>query len=447
MLGRIAIGDTDHRDRDEVQAEQVLGAGNPAAKRPRTASRHQRSPVLRRLNYFWLLLIVGILVNGCVTAAGEQAVWPSWRGPAMVLLSVCMVGWYLSLIVISHTAGWPAPRRVTYGYLITGGVLVGLLLTISNSFVPLVFALMGMSASMLPLRENILPVGVAILMYLRADGLLPLAPGYTGAGIMDKLVSLATSVGIIYAITALVRERFEREQLFCELDRAHRELSEAHRRLRLSAAREADMATLRERNRLAREMHDSLGHALVSIAIKLEAVQSLFAVDAGRALAEVEDVTALVRATMSELRQSLAGLRPAPLEDRSLGCALAEMARDMEERTGVGVTCRVDEQAMSLDRDTQEALFRVAQEALTNVAKHAQASRVTLSLDLRDGEAILEVADDGIGLGATPRSGLGHYGILGMRERLEPLGGVLTLGPRPGGGTVARARVPVGKGL
>src|SRR5262249_9137987 len=159
--------------------------------------------------------------------------------------------------------------------------------------------------------------------------------------------------------------------------------------------------TLRERNRLAREMHDSLGHALVSIAIKLDAVHSLFDVDGARARAELEKTTALVRATMTELRHSLADLRPAALEEQPLDGALATLAREMEQRSGVVVTCAIAAQAACLNHDAQEALYRVGQEALTNVAKHAHARHVALALTVRDGTAALEVADDGVGLGAT----------------------------------------------
>ena len=120
----------------------------------------------------------------------------------------------------------------------------------------------------------------------------------------------------------------------------------------------------------------------------------------------------------------------------------------MARRTGVEATCVVDERASSLDRAVQEAFYRVAQEALTNVAKHARAAHVALSLAVRDGQAHLEVADDGVGLaaGAVERSSTGvgasRFGVLGMRERVEALGGVVTLGPRPGGGTVLRVSVP-----
>src|SRR6185312_7757795 len=103
--------------------------------------------------------------------------------------------------------------------------------------------------------------------------------------------------------------------------------------------------------------------------------------------------------TMTDLRHSLAGLRPAALEEQPLSQALAELAREMGGHRGFAVTCSIDNRAVSLDHGIQETLYRVGQEALTNVAKHARAKWVTLSLGL-DGDGILmEVGDDGVGLG------------------------------------------------
>jgi len=329
---------------------------------------------------------------------------------------------------------------VSYPWLASGFVLTALLLLLDQSFIGLTYALMGVSM-ILPVGDMFLPVGVAILLNVWSLGILPsTAHGYSWSAALGKLFDLAMSVGIIYALTALIRERFQREQLF-------RELGEAHQRLRLSAAREADLATLRERNRLAREMHDSLGHALVSIAVKLEAAQRLYAVDAGHAAAEMEETKALVRSTMTDLRHSLQGLRPAALEERTLGGALAELTSELGSRAGIEATCAVDEDTAILDRRRQETLYRVGQEALTNVAKHARARHVALSLTIQDGVAALEVSDDGVGLGAAERTGgPGQYGMRGMRERVEALGGALTLGPRPTGGTVLRATIPVMEG-
>jgi len=360
----------------------------------------------------------------------------------MAALSLAFLGWYLLLVWGRRRYGWPLPRRVSYSWLASGFVLTALLLPLDQSFISLSYALMGASM-ILPVREMFLPVGVAILMNVWSLGILPpTVQGYSWSDALGQLFGLAMGVGTVYALTALIRERFQRERLF-------RELSEAHQRLRLSAAREADLATLRERNRLAREMHDSLGHALVSISIKLEAAQLLSAIDAGRAAAELDETTALVRSTMTDLRHSLAGLRPAALEEQPLVEALVGLACEMGRRTGVTATCSVDERASLLDRATQEALYRVGQEALTNIAKHAHAQHVTMALILHDGRAVLEIADDGVGLDAAARDGDGaaRYGVRGMRERMEALGGTLTLGPRPDGGAVLRATIPTEEGV
>ncbi|MGI8967842.1 MAG: sensor histidine kinase, partial [Chloroflexota bacterium] len=157
--------------------------------------------------------------------------------------------------------------------------------------------------------------------------------------------------------------------------------------------------------------------------------------------AEWEDTKALVRATMGDLRTSLAGLRLPALEEQPLTAALRGLASELEARADIQVAVSVADGADRLDRSAQEALYRVAQEALANVAKHARARHVSLTLQLRSAVTQLEVADDGVGLSAAPRTGDAHYGIVGMRERVEALGGILTLGPGPDGGTILRASV------
>ncbi len=442
-MSTTTAGVSDPLARDTPPAAGASCATRPLADTPRLTSERPNSPLLRRLNLFWLVAVVALLVGGGVSASHHNpALWRSWRGPATAALSLAFLGWYLLLVWGRRRYGWPLPRRVSYSWLASGFVLTALLLPLDESFISLSYALMGASM-ILPVREMFLPVGVAILMNVWSLGILPsTAQGYSWSDALGQLFGLAMGVGTVYALTALIRERFQRERLF-------RELSEAHQRLRLSAAREADLATLRERNRLAREMHDSLGHALVSISIKLEAAQLLFTVDAGRAAAELDETTALVRSTMTDLRHSLAGLRPAALEEQPLAEALVGLACEMGRRTGVAATCSVDERASLLDRATQEALYRVGQEALTNVAKHAHAQHVTMALTLHAGRAVLKIADDGVGLGvaACDGDGAARYGVRGMRERVEALGGTLTLGPRPEGGAVLHATIPMKEGL
>ncbi|MEO7911071.1 MAG: sensor histidine kinase, partial [Roseiflexaceae bacterium] len=206
-------------------------------------------------------------------------------------------------------------------------------------------------------------------------------------------------------------------------------------------------AALRERARLAREMHDSLGHALVVVNVKLEAAQRLYAVEAGRGAAELEATRALVRATMTELRRSLADLR-APLPDHhDLPAALARLAAEVRTRTSLEVTYSatpdLQTASIQLKPEATESLWRVAREALANVERHAAAGCAALTLERQHGALILRVTDDGSGVAPADLARPGHYGIIGMRERVEALGGTLRIATRPEGGTLVEAVVPV----
>jgi signal transduction histidine kinase len=249
------------------------------------------------------------------------------------------------------------------------------------------------------------------------------------------VLSIVATSGLIYTLAVVIRQRVERDALIAELERAHRDL-------RLASARKIELAALRERNRLAREMHDSLGHALVLIVMKIEAAQRLQAVDPARAAAEWEATKALVRSTMSDLRSSLAGLRLPVLEEQTLSSALSDLAGSLQESARVKVETCIGDEVDALDRSMQEAMYRVAQEALANVARHARAEHAWLRVTL-DGDMVhLLVADDGVGLGASRTTGE-HFGVVGMRERIEALGGSFSIGPRSGGGVELRATVPV----
>jgi signal transduction histidine kinase len=274
-------------------------------------------------------------------------------------------------------------------------------------------------------------------------------------------IAISMGVGILstgymtYTSNRLMRERVEREQVFSALEDAHRQLADAHRQLELSAEHEATLAVFSERSRLAREMHDTIGHALVLIAVKLEAAQRLRAVNPERADHEIEMTKEIVRSTMSEMRASLANLRSPITTQQSIGEMLARRARESSERAGFHVAYHLQPDLDNLPTPIREALYRIGTEALTNIEKHARAHAVTLSLAHCDEAITLRVEDDGVGLPAlvaagpraaevqpaTPASPAGHYGITGMRERAEALGGQLSITPRPGGGTIVEARI------
>jgi signal transduction histidine kinase len=258
--------------------------------------------------------------------------------------------------------------------------------------------------------------------------------------IVSFLFFMVLWIGLAVFISILFYERHQRERLIVDLRKAKEQLEHY-------AIQAEELAALRERARLAREMHDSLGHALVVVNVKLEAAQRLYAVDATRGDAELEATRMLVRETMAELRRSLTNLRAALLDQQDLPAALQRIAEDIRARSSLEITCSVQPElssgATKLAPETTEALWRVAREALTNVERHAAAASAALTVERMNGTLILRVVDDGSGVAPADLARAGHYGITGMRERVEALGGTLLVAARPGGGTLVEAHLPV----
>lgn len=397
------------------------------------------------IGLFWFGIVIVLLVLcGAQAFATAPALLLTWNGALTIALMLGFAVWYPSILVLRRM--WralpcgmlPGPRWLYPRYAV-GLVLTVGLIALHVEFAPLIFADIGfiVMTSGLAWRTSVLPLIVVLMIYLAEGGVLH--SGVVGLGY--SLFAFALTSGYCYTMLAFIRQRAERERLITDLKLAQKQLQ-------TSAERDVEMAALRERNRLAREMHDTLGHALVLIAVKIEAAQRLQAVDAARSTAELEDTKALVRTTMADLRSSLAGLRMSALEDQPFRAALTEVAAELGRRTGIEIAVTIAPEADALDCPIQEALYRVAQEALANVAKHARARHAWVVLALRDDAIQLDVSDDGIGQGTVPvlaHSG-GHYGVTGMRERAEALGGALTIEPRiggDGGGTLVRAKVPL----
>jgi two-component system NarL family sensor kinase len=146
---------------------------------------------------------------------------------------------------------------------------------------------------------------------------------------------------------------------------------------------------------------------------------------------------------MEALRRTLSGLRAPGLNNRPLTQALRDLSTETSQRTGMEVICQVAVEVDQLRQAMTETLWRVTQEALMNVEKHAAARHVQIDLQMRPEAVILRVADDGIGLPQNPTNQPGHFGLRGMRERIEGLGGVLTLASNGQTGTLIEARLPL----
>jgi signal transduction histidine kinase len=228
----------------------------------------------------------------------------------------------------------------------------------------------------------------------------------------------------------------ERAQLILELEAAKQELEAARQR-------DAELAALRERERLARDLHDNLGHALVTLTVQLEAVQRLSSVDPPRAAALIEEMKSLSRSSMETLRRSLANLRAPGLGELPLTQAVQELVADIAKRTGLRVEIQLADETDRLQPAVAEVVWRVAQEALTNVEKHARAHRAALTVTLEPQLAVVQVTDDGVGLSVDAERQPGHFGLRGLRERVEGLGGTLQLSQTGNRGSQIEARLPV----
>jgi signal transduction histidine kinase len=224
------------------------------------------------------------------------------------------------------------------------------------------------------------------------------------------------------------------------------ELQAAQAKMQEYAGRIEELAVVEERNRLAREMHDTLGHRLTVAAVQLEGAQRLIEADPERAGQMVGTVREQVREALAELRQTVATLR-APVEaDLSLPHALARVAAHFETATGITVHQVLPraEELPDLPSTHRLALYRAAQEALTTIQRHAGADQVWLVLSGDGGAVTLLVGDDGRGISLTGDQA--GFGLRGLRERAAQLGGELHVEPRRGGGAQLSFRLPVESG-
>lgn len=197
-----------------------------------------------------------------------------------------------------------------------------------------------------------------------------------------------------------------------------------------------------ERRRLARELHDGVGQNLTALKHRLEQLATALPVGDGRLRDGLDQAIALCADTLEDTRNMSRLLRPPILDDLGLEAALRWMARSQGESSGADITLEM-EPLPPLHTDLQTLIFRVAQEALTNAAKHADASHVIVRLVARSGLLQLQVVDDGRGCDAGAALQAGGSGLGGMRERLRLYDGRIDLHSTPGEGTRLRAVIPL----
>lgn len=230
-----------------------------------------------------------------------------------------------------------------------------------------------------------------------------------------------------------------------ELSEAYQRQADANRRLQQYAATLEELAISRERNRLARELHDTLAHSLSALTVQLEAVRSLWDKRPDKALRMLEKADETARTGLAEARRALQALRAAPLEAMGLPGAVRELAETAAARTGAALDLRVPEALQDcLPGEVEQGVYRIAQESLENVVRHAGATALLVELAESPDGLRLTVQDDGQGMEIETAGGASDegLGIRGMQERAALIGAALAISSEAGAGTRVALTVP-----
>jgi signal transduction histidine kinase len=278
---------------------------------------------------------------------------------------------------------------------------------------------------------------VAVVVFCVGTALLDLILGVPLARMGDfayrQVVGVIFVRTLLYAVVGYLVVRLVREQ------RARREaLAEANARLAHYAITLEQLTVSRERNRLARDLHDTLAHTLSALAVQLEAISALWETNPSESRAMLDRSLAATRDGLAEARRAIQALRSAPLEDLGLALALRSLAESMAERAGWALDLRLPLRLREVRPEVEQCLYRVADEALTNIARYANAGHVAVALERSEGRLVLTVSDDGCGFDPTGPPPDGRYGLMGMRERAEVIGAILEVESQPGRGATIR---------
>jgi len=260
---------------------------------------------------------------------------------------------------------------------------------------------------------------------------------------------LAARTGVRYGQGELGQLERAFDEMAAALQDKEAERLRAHEKLRISqmVLRNLSLylqtAREEERTRIAREIHDELGQALTALKMDLSWLKRRISPEQDALKAKTATMEGVIDGTMQTIQRLSGELRPGILDDLGLAAAIEWQAGEFEKRTGIPCRIQVRPEEITLDRERSTAVFRIFQEALTNVARHAKATAVTASLETREGAVVLEVADNGRGITEEELASPKSFGLLGIRERVLFLGGVVTIEGTPGKGTTVRVEVPL----
>lgn len=259
-------------------------------------------------------------------------------------------------------------------------------------------------------------------------------------GVENALSSLNTFIFLVYMIFLLIEQLNEKERIMSlnrQLHDANNELQRANLQLEAYSREEEQMVATRERNRLAREIHDTLGHALTGIITGLEACTALLEVAPDVAKKQIQAITEVARQGMTDVRRSVKALRPDALEKYDLEKAISMTVEEMHKASNVEIQYHCNTSLNGFNNDEEEVIYRIVQESITNAIRHGEVSKIWIDICREYGVLIVRIQDNGKGCANIQKG----FGLHHMEERLHMLQGELSYNGE--NGFTVEARIPI----
>jgi two-component system, NarL family, sensor histidine kinase YdfH len=381
--------------------------------------------------FFWLV-VISLLVSYGYTVGFVS----SMRDPLRLII-------FTALILVTGALHWMltslrvGPRGIVSYFIVQG--LLAFVITIVGDNISLALGLY-----MMLVGEAFGTLGInwrgfaAMAYFLTLSGLNFYMLLHGEQFIVWVLPILPTTVFVLIFVWLLQRQNQAREAA----QNALRDLDVAHRQLTKYAAQVEDLTLANERQRMARELHDTLAQGLAGLVLQLEAIDShLSRGNTVKAQAITQQAMDRARWTLADARRAIDDLRSGDVPEVDLETAVLAEADRFTAASGIPCELSIV-LPPSLPDEVRDNALRVISEALTNIARHAQAQHAVVSLSSRDHSLDIEVRDDGVGFDPA-QIGAGHYGLIGLRERARLIGGTLNIGSAPGQGTTLKVRLPL----
>lgn len=399
------------------------------------AEQERQNDVWVRWDWLWkAIFYAAVIVSTWLMLLDDDRKASIW---AALLLTGILLLWHWGGLKLAYRKSDELDKHAMLRFIVIIGVIVlwFALVNMSPAYYFTLFGLFGQVFRHLSLRYGVITVLIltgSILYEQLADA---------GATFSLKNPTiwafLLTALGAITLgvwITAIIGQSTRRRQLIEQLEATQAELAAAERRAGI----------LEERQRLARDIHDTLAQGFTSIVMHLEAADQALPNDPETLRKHLDLARRTARTSLEQARRVVHALRPHSLDQRSLPDAIERTAIRWQEETGTPLTTTITGDPIPLHPDIEVTLLRATQEALANIRKHAQATAVQLTLSYMDDVVILDVHDNGVAFaGAAPSPLSGGYGLQAMRERAEHCGGSVTLESEPGEGTTVVVSIPI----